>query len=92
MDIVKLEKEISKHNENFCSESRSMTLTQIKDSLARESLGLQETVQAMKDDDGLTEAKLTVKEMSAPYREVMKKQKQKIEFLVAMLEEKQITE
>lgn len=92
MDITKLEKEISKHNEQFCGQARGMTLTQLKDTLARESLGLQETSQAMKDDFELSEAKATVKEMSAPYREIMKKQKQKIEFLICMLEEKQITE
>ena len=92
MDITKLEKEISKHNESFCSEARGMTLTQVKDSLARESLGLQSIIDAMKDDDTIGDLKAQLKELTAPYRETAKKTKQKIEFLVAMIEEKQITE
>ena len=90
MDIVKLEKEIAKFNESFTSEVRSMTETQAKDVLARESLRAQEISQAKSDDDQLTEAKMTVKEMSAPYNEALKKQKQKIEFIVKILEEKTI--
>lgn len=90
MDITKLEKEIAKHNESFCSEVRGMTETQIKDTLARESLKSQEISQAKADCEELQEAKQTVKEISQPYNEAQKKQKQKIEFLVKILEEKVI--
>ncbi len=90
MDIVKLEKEIAKFNESFTSEVRSMTETQIKDTLARESLKSQEISQAKQDCEELQEAKQTVKEISQPYNEAQKKQKQKIEFLVRILEEKTI--
>lgn len=90
MDITKLEKEIAKHNEQFCCEVRAMTETQIKDTLARESLRAQEISQVKSDCEELQEAKATVKEISAPFNEAAKKQKQKIEFLVKILEEKTI--
>lgn len=90
MDITKLEKEIAKHNESFAGEVRGMTETQLKDTLARISLRAQEIIQAKQDCDELTEAKQTVKEISAPFNEALKKEKQKIEFLVRILEEKTI--
>lgn len=90
MDIVKLETEINKHNESFCGEVRGYTETQMKDALARESLRLQEIVQAKADCEELQEAKQTVKEISTPFNDASKKQKQKIEFLVKILEEKVI--
>ncbi len=90
MDIVKLEKEIQKHNESFCGEIRSFTETQMKDVLARESLRAQEIAQAKSDCDELTEAKQAVKEISQPFNEALKKQKQKIEFIVKIMEEKTI--
>ena len=90
MDIIKLEKEIAKHNESFCGEVRGYTETQIKDALGRESLRAQEISQAKSNDEELQEAKASVREVSKPYNESLKIQKQKIEFLVTMLEEKTI--
>lgn len=90
MDITKLEKEIAKHNESFAGEVRGMTETQVKDTLARESLRAQEIIQAKSDCEELHDAKQLVKEISGPFNEALKKQKQKIEFLVRILEEKTI--
>jgi hypothetical protein len=88
MDLVKLEKEIAKTNESFCSECRGMTLTQLKDRLSLESL----RSQAKSDDEQLQEAKASVRELSAPYNTALKIQKQKIQFIVSQLDEKTIKE
>lgn len=90
MDITKLEKLIAQHNESFVGEVRGMTETQLKDTLARISLRAQEITQAKSDCDELTEAKQTVKEISQPFNDALKKEKQKIEFIVKILEEKVI--
>ncbi len=90
MDITKLETEICKFNESFCGEIRSLTLQQIKDRLAHESLESQTISQAKADCEELKEAKDTVREISKPFNESLKKQKQKIEFIVRILEEKKL--
>jgi hypothetical protein len=92
MNITKLEVAIAKDNESFCGEQRSMTLTQLKDSLARESLAAQVVMQAKEDDEELQSLKEQLKEASAPYREALTKQKLKIEFIVKIMEEKNIPE
>ena len=92
MNIVKLETLISDNNESFCGECRGMTETQLKDVLSRESLSAQAIVQAKEDDEELQALKDQLKEASSPYRESLKIQKLKIEFIVRILEEKTIKE
>lgn len=92
MDITKLEKEIAKYNESFVSEVRGMTLSQIKDTLARESIRLQEIDLTMEKDEELADVKAQLKEIKAPYMDSKKKQRLLIQFLVVNLEEKTIKE
>lgn len=97
MDIVKLETEITKRNEQFCGEVRGMTTSQLKDRLAAESLQLQEInifIDTNKELNVLKylakEANDRLKEAMKPSKDAIKFQKQKIEFLVVNLEEKTI--
>lgn len=89
---AKLEKAINEIDSTFCGEVRGYTLDQTKDRLSQLSLEVQAVVQAKENDDELTAAKAEVKEMGAPYRESLKKLRQKIDFLVSILEEKNIKE
>lgn len=87
-DLVKLEKSIQEHDESFCGEVRGMTEVQLKDALARLSMQNESVVKAKEDDSELNELKDQVKELTAPYRESMKKLKSKIKFVVGIMEEK----
>lgn len=88
MDLVKLEKEISKSNESFCGEVRGMTVDQVKERIVMESQNLGQVREAKESDEDLNEAKELVKEYSAPYRDSMKAINNKLKFLVEMLKEK----
>lgn len=97
MDIVKLEKEIAKFNESFCGEVSGMTVTQIKDRLAAESLEIQkinifvdtnEDIKKLKEEYNL--AKDRLKEILKPSKEAKKIQNDKVKFLLVKLEEKTI--
>ena len=90
MNLEKLETEIAKENEGFCGEVRGMTLSQVKDTLARLSMDIQAVDQAKENDEELADLKGQVKEIEAPYRESKKKLQKKVKFVVAMLEEKNI--
>jgi len=89
---AKLEKAINEIDSTFCGETRGYTLVQCKDRLSKLSLEVQSVVNARENDDELTQAKEEVKDMGAPYRESLKKLRQKIDFLVSVLEEKNIPE
>ena len=89
---AKLEKAINETDSTFVGEVRGYTLVQCKDRLSKLSLDAQAVVQAKENDDELTAVKEEVKEMGAPYRESLKKLRQKIDFLVSILEEKDIPE
>lgn len=97
MDITKLEKEIAKHNESFCGEVRGMTLQQIKDRLAHESLEVQRINMYIETNDEIAKlkeefdtAKGKLDEAMKPSKETLKKQNAKIKFLLVNLEEKTI--
>jgi uncharacterized protein (DUF2252 family) len=87
---AKLEKAINESDSSFCGEVRGMNLDQIKERLSKLSLDAQSIVRAKEEDEELTAAKEEVKEMGAPYREAMKKVRQKLDFLVSILEEKNV--
>lgn len=87
---AKLEKAINDIDGTFCGEVRGYTLDQIKDRLSKLSLDAQAVVMAKENDQELEDAKNEVKEMSSPYRESLKKLRQKIDFIVSILEEKDI--
>lgn len=90
MDLVKLETEIRKHNESFCSDIRGMTVAQLKDVIARESVAAQEIARAKENDEELQDLRREAREAAKPYNDSIKKQRQKIDFAVAIIEEKTI--
>jgi hypothetical protein len=89
---AKLEKAINEIDSTFVGEVRGMTLVQCKDRLSKLSLDAQAVVMAKENDQELEDARANVKEMSSPYRESLKKLRQKIDFLLTVMEEKNIPE
>lgn len=97
MDIVKLEEEIRKSNQSFCDEVRGMTLQQIKERLAQESLEVQRINIYIENNDDIKRLKEELKtakdrldEVMKPSKDSLKKQNNKIKFLLVNLEEKTI--
>lgn len=90
MDITKLEKLITEENESFCGEIRGLTLPQIKERLSQISLQKLELELFKEQDEELKNAKELVKELNTPHAESMKKLKMKLEFVVRILEEKNV--
>jgi hypothetical protein len=88
VDLVKLEKTIEENDSSFCGEVRGMTVSQLKDVLALVSMQRESVVKAKEDDEELISLKAQVKEISAPYRESLKKLQDKIKFIVGTMEEK----
>ena len=88
-EIVKLEKTLKKHfSEEKIGELRALSIAQLDLELMKLSKERESEISAQKRDDELEKARQVVKELNAPYKESLKKNKLLSRFVALILEER----
>lgn len=84
-DLLKIEKKLGNL---FADEIRALDDDALKARLVKLAQYREEIKQSMQDDEQLTRAKETAKELAAPYRDSLKDNEMRTTFIVKVLEEK----
>lgn len=90
MDTEKLKKKLEKKLGNFCDEANGFTETQLKDQIALAAKHLEQIRIAESEDQELNDLKEQIQEIKAPYVESGNIEKQKMQYLGILINEKSL--